>query len=58
MDEPDGYFIIHNRMTDTLYFGPFKTLEEAHQWHEENNRTHRVQGVILPLYLTVDWNRR
>jgi hypothetical protein len=30
--EPDGYFIAHHRMTDTQYFGPFKTLDDAREW--------------------------
>jgi len=50
--EPDGFAIIHNRMTDTLYFGPFRTLSEARAWQQENGI-----GFIVSLYLTIDWNR-
>jgi hypothetical protein len=53
--EPTGYFIAHHRMTDTQYFGPFQTIEEAETW----NATHPdVHGGLLAMYLDVDWNRR
>lgn len=54
-DKPDGYAIIHNRMTDTLYFGPFKDLNDVLAW---SNRNPSVHGITIPLFLNVDWNRR
>lgn len=53
--EPDGYFIAHHRMSDTQYFGPFKTVAEANAWCSQHPD---VRGIILPMWLSVDWNRR
>jgi hypothetical protein len=53
--EPDGYFIAHHRMTDTQYFGPFKTLDDAREWSWNHPDVH---GNIIPMWLNVDWNRR
>jgi hypothetical protein len=55
MPEPDGYCIIHSRMTDACYFGPFKTWSEVKAWLNDHKD---VRGIVIPLYLTVDWNRR
>lgn len=54
-DIPDGYFIAHHRMTDSQYFGPFTTVEEAHEWCRDHPQVH---GNIIGMFLTVDWNRR
>jgi hypothetical protein len=53
--EPDGYFIAHHRMTDCQYFGPFKTVDEAREWSWNHPDVH---GNIIPMWLSVDWNRR
>jgi len=53
-DPPDGYFIAHNRMTDTLYFGPFKSIEEADAFAAAN----KIGCNLHAMYLNVDWNRR
>lgn len=55
VDPPDGYMVVHCRATDTLYFGPFKTLDAVDEWCAKNPQ---VLAGIVPLYLTVDWNRR
>jgi hypothetical protein len=53
--EPDGYFIAHHRMTDTQYFGPFASVEEACNWNADHPDVH---GNIIGMFLSVDWNRR
>jgi hypothetical protein len=58
MDEPDGYMIRHSRSTDELFFGPFVTREEAVEWFMQVGEPQHAGGRIVPLYKTVDWNRR
>lgn len=57
--EPDGYVIVHHRAagSSTLYFGPFITQEEAFAWMDDVGDKERVNGMLIPLYLTVDWRR-
>jgi len=55
IEEPSGYMVMHSRMTDTLYFGPFTTLDEVREWLDHHKD---VRAAIIPLYRTVDWNRR
>jgi hypothetical protein len=54
-DPPDGYMVRHNRMTDTLHFGPFLTYAECLEFLRANRL---VTANVVPLYKTVDWNRR
>lgn len=56
--EPDGYAVIHSRMTDTLYFGPFATLKEVTEWQKKIGDKMLVRGYIVPLFKDVDWNRK
>jgi hypothetical protein len=45
-----GFIVIHTRAVgSTVYFGPFKTLEEVHEWFETVGHEHRVSGYIQPL---------
>lgn len=55
VDPPDGWFIAHHRAfnSSSCYFGPFATYEDAYKWR----LNHRVSGSIIPMYLTVNWNR-
>ena len=53
IDEPDGYALRYSRATDVLHFGPFATWDEAVAWATE----HRLACSIVPLHLTLDWNR-
>lgn len=51
----DGFVIVHHRaFGSTCYFGPFVTIERAHEWLAEHKD---VRGLIVPVYLTVDWSR-
>lgn len=54
-DLPDAWMIAHHRATDTLNFGPFDTIDEAVKFVETNRG---VSPNFIPLYKTVDWNRR
>ncbi len=55
--EPHGWMIRHSRATDTMYFGPFGTIDEAQDWIGEVGRPEGVRGILLPLYRDVDWSR-
>lgn len=50
----DGWVIIHHRATDSLFFGPFKTLTEASEFAADNN----IGLNARPMWRDVDWNRR
>ena len=52
--EPSGYCLVHSRMNDSCWFGPFATMAELKEWAVE----HHMTGVVHALYLDVDWNRR
>ena len=55
--EPDGWMIRHNRLYDSVHFGPFATKDEALAWHAAHE-SEGVNGFLVPLYRTVDWARR
>lgn len=44
-----GFFIMHTRATDHVFFGPFASVDEAHKWHIEIGVQHGVAGPIVPL---------
>ena len=52
--EPDGWMVAHHRATDVLHFGPFSSVESARLWLGDHPD---VRGVLVPLYLDVDWRR-
>lgn len=54
VDPPDGWVIVHHRMTDSLLFGPFATLEEAGEFASANG----IPCHARPMWRSVDWNRR
>lgn len=54
-DDADGFMIVHHRAVGpSCYFGPFETVEEAQDFVRDNPQ---VSGLIIPMYLSVDWNR-
>ena len=54
---PEGAtgFLIHNRATDTLYFGPFKDWAELRAWKADHREV--PNGGVNFMYLDVDWRR-
>ena len=44
-----GWIIVHTRMTDRVYFGPFATLKEADQWMRDVGSRRGVAGTLIPL---------
>ena len=44
-----GFVIRHTRSSDTVYFGPFPTLEALQKWMDEIGIPNGVSGGVIPL---------
>lgn len=55
--DPDGWMIVHHRMGDSCYFGPWTTLVDALDWWGSEGNPNGVHPNFIPMWKSVEWDR-